>query len=284
VSAQLAVVIGGHGYLGRVISDGLGAAGWQVQVVSRTGDTRHGLPSIALPSLRDILAQQPAATIVSLLAGDRHDEPRVLRQTAAMLPDAGRVRIVHASSCSVYGAAPGICQEDTPVQPVNPYAVAKAAAETVVASAFREHLILRIATVHGHDQAGEKKQSVHRLLWQAAAGTVHLYAAQAWRPFVEWRQAAQVVVSAACRPELSGVLNIARDHAMFGTVAGYAAGLFGADVQHVEQADGRDYRVDTAGAQAHGLLRPETGAGLWESMRHYATTITDLSPETVASR
>jgi nucleoside-diphosphate-sugar epimerase len=284
VSAQLAVVIGGHGYLGRLISDGLDAAGWQVQVVSRTGDTRHGRPSIALPALPDLLARQPAATLVSLLAGDRHDEPRVLRDVAAMLPDTGRVRLVHASSCSVYGAAPGICREDTPVQPVNPYAVAKADAETVVAGAFREHLILRIATVHGHDQAGEKKQSVHRLLWQAADGTVQLYGGRARRPFVEWRHAAQVMVSAVCRPELSGVLNIAWDHATFGTVAGYAAGLFGADVQHVEQADGRDYQVDTTAAQAHGLLRPETGAGLWESMRAYAKTITDLRLETATAR
>ncbi|GLY99831.1 SDR family oxidoreductase [Actinoplanes sp. NBRC 103695] len=284
MSAQLAVVIGGHGYLGRLISDGLDAAGWQVQVVSRTGDTRHGRPSIALPALRDLVTRQPAVTIVSLLAGDRHDEPRVLREVVAMLPAAVRVRFVHASSCSVYGAAGGVCREDAPVQPINPYAVAKAAAETVAVGAFGEHLILRIATVHGHDQAGEKKQSVHRLLWQAAGGTVQLYGARAWRPFIERRQAAQVVVSAVCRPELSGVLNIAQDHATFGAVAGYAAGLFGAAVQHLERADGRDYQVDTAAAQAQGLLRPQTGAGLWESMRAYAKAVVDRNPATASGR
>lgn len=75
--------------------------------------------------------------------------------------------------------------------------------------------VLRLATVHGHPTAGELKQSVHRLLHQAAQDSVHAYAPTNWRPFIQREDAARAFDRTIRHPYLTGTFNLARDHATF---------------------------------------------------------------------
>ncbi|MGH4018877.1 MAG: NAD-dependent epimerase/dehydratase family protein [Pseudonocardiaceae bacterium] len=162
----------------------------------------------------------------------------------------------------------------TPPQPLNAYAAVKARCEQIVTASPLASCVLRLATVHGHPAAGELKQSVHRLLHQAAQGAVHIYAPTNWRPFIQREEAARAIDRAIRRPHLTGIYNLANDHATFGMVAGYAAGLFGAQL-HIDhsRADPRSYRVTSDKALCAGLLSPEPPQDLWTSMSGYAARL-----------
>lgn len=217
------------------------------------------------------------SVLVWMLAGDRHHEDQHLARLLDALLHPKRIRMVYVSSCAVYGCAEAVCDENTPPHPLNAYAAVKAQCEQMVTASPLASCVLRLATVHGHPAAGELKQSVHRLLHQAAQDSVHAYAPTNWRPFIQREDAARAFDRAIRHPYLTGTFNLARDHATFGMVAGYAAGLFGAQL-HLDhkRADLRSYRVATGKALDAGLLDPEPAQDLWSSMADYAARLREL--------
>ena len=87
--------------------------------------------------------------------------------------EAGRPRIVYASSSSVYGdAAPLPLREDSPCRPVSPYGVTKLAAEHLALLYERNHglptVSLRFFTVYGPRQRPD--MAFHRFLKAARDG------------------------------------------------------------------------------------------------------------------
>jgi UDP-glucose 4-epimerase len=93
--------------------------------------------------------------------------------------DAGRPRVVYASSSSVYGDAKALpLREDTHCQPVSPYGVTKLAGEHLAVLYHRNHGLpttsLRFFTVYGPRQRPD--MAFHRFLKAARDGeAVHLY-------------------------------------------------------------------------------------------------------------
>lgn len=127
---------------------------------------------------------------------------------------------------------------------------------------------------HGHENAGATKQAVHWLIYQAAGGHIDLYGAGNWRPFLHPDAAVTSILSAADNPNLTGVFNVAHDHATFGDVAEHAAAVFNADIVPLDTPDPRTYKVDTTRAEDAGMLSPSPpNIGLWASMAAYAATL-----------
>jgi UDP-glucuronate 4-epimerase len=87
--------------------------------------------------------------------------------------EAGRPRVVYASSSSVYGDAPSLpLREDGPCRPVSPYGVTKLAAEHLALLYHRNHglatVSLRFFTVYGPRQRPD--MAFHRFLKAARDG------------------------------------------------------------------------------------------------------------------
>lgn len=274
------LLIGGHGYLGSAVADLLALdPTYELITVSRDGTSRHGKPSIPFTRLPSLLpgACHEQSVVVWMLAGDRHHENQHLARLLHVLRNAERIRMVYVSSCAVYGRAEAVCDERTPPQPLDAYAAVKAHCEQMVTTSPLASCVLRLATIHGHPAAGELKQSVHRLLHQAAQGSVHVYAPTNWRPFTQREEAARAIDRAIHHPHLTGTYNLAYEHATFGMVASYAAGLFGARL-HVDHSrtDPRSYLVASDKALGAGLLSPEPAQDLWTSMADYAARLREL--------
>src|SRR3989454_11456934 len=90
--------------------------------------------------------------------------------------DAGVRRLVFASSCAVYGRAKGALREDTPPDPMSPYAVTKLASEQflrVLSGDGLETVALRLFNVYGPRQSPDSPYSsvVARFVRFAATGT-----------------------------------------------------------------------------------------------------------------
>src|SRR2546426_5817624 len=76
--------------------------------------------------------------------------------------DAGVRRLVFASSCAVYGRAKGALREDTPPDPMSPYAVTKLASEQflrVLSGDGLETVALRLFNVYGPRQSPDSPYS-----------------------------------------------------------------------------------------------------------------------------
>ena len=184
--AELALVTGAHGFIGRHVSRHLAAAGWAVVGVGhgnwvRDEWLRWGLrdwrtADITLESLVTYAAEASAvihcaggASVTFSVAHPYEDFRRSVDSTAAVLEfarlHARGARVVLASSAGVYGEVPPApISESAPCMPVSPYGAHKKMAEELCRSFSRVEglatAVVRLFSVYG---PGLRKQ----LLWDA---------------------------------------------------------------------------------------------------------------------
>lgn len=120
---------------------------------------------------------------------------------AKLAKQAGSTRFLFSSSCSNYAGGDGELQnEDTPLNPVTPYAVAKATAETDLLPLAADNfspVILRNATAFGVSPRIRFDLVVNNLTaWAVTTGKVHLKSdGTVWRPLVHIRDIAAAFIA-----------------------------------------------------------------------------------------
>lgn len=184
--AELALVTGAHGFIGRHVARHLAATGWEVVGVGhgnwvREEWVRWGLrdwrtADITLESLVTYAGEATAvihcaggASVAFSMAHPYEDFRRSVDSTAAVLEfvrlHARNARVVLASSAGVYGEVPPApIVESAPCAPVSPYGAHKKMAEDLCRSSSRTGglatAVVRLFSVYG---PGLRKQ----LLWDA---------------------------------------------------------------------------------------------------------------------
>jgi UDP-glucose 4-epimerase len=112
--------------------------------------------------------------------------------------------VVLASSCNLYGrAAAREIDEETPPDPLNPYAESKRAAERLLAESPVDGTALRMSTNYGYSPGVRFNLVVNTFVFRALTDrplTVYGDGSN-WRPFVHVRDAARAYAHAVCRPE-----------------------------------------------------------------------------------
>jgi nucleoside-diphosphate-sugar epimerase len=279
---ERAVVFGGAGYIGQLVTRRLAAAGWRVTVVDRL---IHG------PEAKIALAGVPS---VELLEGDVRDPElvshavrgrRAVIMLAALVGEkacdlspsetwevnyraplavweasrrAGAGRFLFASTDSCYGAREGeILDEDSPLAPLTLYARLKARIEADLleraASGGPPALtILRLATVYGLSPRVRFDLAANLLVREAALkGRCAIFSGDQWRPMVHVSDVAGAFLAALEAPAglVSGqVLNVGSNaqNIQFKELAAMIRRLVpSADVEIVPaDPDLRDYHVN----------------------------------------
>jgi nucleoside-diphosphate-sugar epimerase len=182
-------------------------------------------------------------------------------QALADAAKARGIRFLFSSSCSVYGAAESLIDEDGPTQPLTVYAVSKLQAENYlesIATPDWRPVILRNGTLFGHSPRMRFDLvvnifSLHSTLYREIRifGTgLH------WRPFLHVSDCARAFLHFAELPAPKHLrYNIAHQNLRVVDVAGIFAGI---DPQlRIEHADApaddvRNYRVTAGRAAAEG--------------------------------
>jgi nucleoside-diphosphate-sugar epimerase len=236
------LVIGGAGFLGSVLCRELLARGHRVRVLDAllygaapleellaqpgfslvAGDTRdpralaEALEGATAGAHLGELVGDPACAANEALA--RQINGAATRRVIEAAAGSGLRRFVYTSSCSVYGAAAGVVDEDSPPNPLSPQARFKLAGEAALLACGGpgfEPVVLRLASLFGLSPRPRFDLLVNQLAARAASGRrVDVFGGGQWRPFVHVRDAARALVAAleAPRAIVSGrVFNVGGD-------------------------------------------------------------------------
>jgi len=222
------VLLTGHqGYLGTVMAPVLAAAGHEVVGLDSglfadcvLGPLPDDPPGITL-DLRDVtvdqlvgfdavihlaaLSNDPLGSLAPQITYDinRHASTRLAR----LARDAGVLRFLYASTCSVYGAAGGdeLVTEDAPLRPVTPYAESKVRVEDelfALAAADFCPVSLRNATAFGFSPRLRADIVLNSLVGHAVlTGQVRVLSdGTPWRPLVHAQDIAAAFAAALVAP------------------------------------------------------------------------------------
>ncbi len=204
------LVTGHHGYIGSLLVPMLTAQGYQVRGIdndlyetSLFGQAPPPVPSIH-KDIRDInLADVTGCDAVIHLAGLSNDplgdlDPeltmeinyRATIRLAELVKEAGVRYFLFASSCSIYGASGSdLIDENSPINPITPYAHSKYHAEQELSAMADEHfspIFFRCATAHGYSPRIRFDLVINNLVaWAYTTGKVLIKSdGTPWRPFV----------------------------------------------------------------------------------------------------
>jgi len=274
---ETVLVLGGAGYIGSILVRKLLARGCEVRVFDSFvyGDDAirdvldHPHLTVVRGDCRNIQdvvgAMKGVRSVIDLAAivGDPacdHDRKTAreinyaaTRMMIEIAKGEGVGRFIFASSCSVYGAAEDLMDEDSEVHPLSLYAETKVDSERellgAATSAFRP-TILRFSTIFGLSPRPRFDLVVNLLTARAKqAGVITIFNGGQWRPFLHVDDVAEAIVRVLEAPgQVVGgeIFNVGDDRMNYtlADVAEHISEVFpGIRVERVDNSDHRDYRV-----------------------------------------
>lgn len=186
------------------------------------------------------------------------------KNLAALCTELG-IRLVFASTCSVYGAADKLLDEESSTNPLSLYAGTKLNAEEAVRQ-VPEHFIFRLGTLFGRSAEFGRLRCdlvVNVLTIKAVEGKkLTIFGGQQWRPLLHVRDAAHMMVRAAVTAVVPcGTYNLARGNytiieigrAILETL-GVAETPSSFEITEQKFEDLRNYCVSTKKATTRGFI------------------------------
>ena len=278
------LVVGGAGYIGSLLVERLLERGYTVRVLDtllygaeslRPVENHPKFDLIAgdCRNIRDVVkAVQGVDSIIHLAAivGDPACEQDRLpaleinyaatRMLIEIAKGHGVNRFLFASSCSVYGATEREVDERSPVHPVSLYGQTKVDSEQALleaASATFHPTILRFATVFGLGYRPRFDLVVNLLTARARQeGAITVFNGRQWRPFIHVRDVVAATIRALEAPvsvaggEIFNIGDSRLNHTLSDIARIVQQVLPGTRIEHVENPDRRDYRVNFSKASA----------------------------------
>jgi nucleoside-diphosphate-sugar epimerase len=223
------LVIGGGGYIGSVLVEEMVRKGMNVRVFDKfiygkevfddivssenleiiEGDATD-IYALTL-ALRNVKAVVHLAGIVgdpASMVDDRLTRHMNIISTRMIKEEVKGLRIpkfIFASSCSVYGASDKMVGENSPLNPLSPYAKSKIDSEKeLLQDTFDEFhpTILRFATVFGHSRKPRFDLVANLFVAQAFThGTITVTGENQWRPFIHTSDVARSMMMMLDAPQ-----------------------------------------------------------------------------------
>lgn len=170
------------------------------------------------------------------------------------------IKLIFASTCSVYGANNEMLDEDSPTNPLSLYAGTKLAAEKFVKEVTR-HYIFRLGTVFGVSTEFARLRCdlvANVLTYKAVKGEpLTVFGGEQWRPLIHVRDVGRIFAIAAIEEKPTGTYILSsgnftvRDVAML--VKKLVAPNLTVNVTDMKFEDQRNYKVTNIKAEAVGF-------------------------------
>jgi nucleoside-diphosphate-sugar epimerase len=273
------LIVGGAGYLGSVLTVKLLERGYTVRILDNFLYGKRSLEQIPqTPALEVIegdlrnihtcvsaLDGVHAVVLLAAIVGDPASRirPRETIETNVIAAQALAAackhqcinRFLYASTCSVYGLADRLLDEDAELRPVSLYARTKIASERTILSmgdTYFAPTILRMGTLYGYSPRMRFDLVVNTMTMNAfSEGRIRVFGGRQWRPLLSVQDAADaylLCIEADISRVGNQVFNVGSDaqNYQIEDIAQIIARTLGdVDVQHDHKSlDVRDYRVN----------------------------------------
>ena len=261
------LVTGGAGYVGGALTERLLLTQHNVRVYDSLlyeESYRKQVP-FALGDVRDHRSLDPHlewADVVVCLAGivgdgacalDPEMTLEINRDTVARLAEEFNGRIIFMSTCSVYGAAEGILDEESPLSPLSIYAESKLEAEECLKDS--NAIIFRLGTLFGIGDLFSRIRMdlvVNVLTARAfTRGQVKVFGGEQYRPLLHVRDVAEAITQ-NIDTDHRGIYNLHANNMRIGDLADHLKTLFPdlkIEKTPMKFEDSRNYRVSSERAK-----------------------------------
>jgi nucleoside-diphosphate-sugar epimerase len=226
---QRILVLGGAGYIGGAVSDTLFKHGYYNVTVYDSLLFQEDYQKIGFDFIRGDIRDKELllkilknSDIVINLAANVGDGASAIcpevtlevnRDCVKFIADNFSGRIIHMSSCSVYGAGNDILTEDSPTKPLSIYAISKLESENVLDN--NDAIIFRLGTIFGLGDSHTRFRSdlvLNTLVMNAfTKKKISVFGGEQYRPLLHVYDAAEAIVKAISIPrsEKSQTFNLA---------------------------------------------------------------------------
>jgi nucleoside-diphosphate-sugar epimerase len=199
----------------------------------------------------------------------RHDK------ISRSLSSASRIRLVYASTCSVYGASDDLITEESVANPISLYAESKLIGEGIVKE-VDDHLIFRLGTIYGLSVYPGSYRIRSDLVINAMSFSavtqkrVQVFGPLQWRPFIHVMDVGRLIAQGTIG-SYRGTYILANENMQLGEVANLVK-VLNSDVEVLtfdgKARDLRNYRVDSSKARAAGFIPDMSVEYGIKQMRH----------------
>ncbi len=273
------LVTGGAGYIGSVLVPSLIEGGHRVSVMDIASPVAGNW--IERDIFRDPVSAVDLQNIdavihLAALVGDEacHEKPGkavevnflATKYLTRACREAG-VRLIFASTCSVYGVKHGLSTEETEPEPYSVYGLTKLAAEKDVLNAGGA--VFRLATVYGISPRMSYILVINEFVRLAKTkGEITVFGGGQIRPFLEIGSAVRAFC-AGVKSNISGqIINIVDTNITLSELGGVVGDAFGCTVRTIpEIIDRRSYQVDNTKAVQVLDFRPQSLSDGIKTMR-----------------
>jgi nucleoside-diphosphate-sugar epimerase len=170
------------------------------------------------------------------------------------------IRMVFASTCSVYGANNEMLTEDSPTNPLSLYAGTKLAAEKYVAALFN-HIMFRLGTVYGISTEFARLRCdlvANTLTYKAIQGEpLTVFGGDQWRPLIHVRDVGRILADAAINSTAVGTYILSEGnfkiHQVAEIIKKVVAPNCKINVTDMKFEDQRNYKVNSDKATKAGF-------------------------------
>ena len=253
------LITGGSGYFGSVLVPELIRQGHRIDVIDIQAPIAGNWINRDIffsPMEANDLSNVDAVIHLAALVGDIicHREPQravevnyLATKYLARACKKKDVRLIFASSCSVYGVKNEICTEETDPEPYSVYGITKLKAEDDVLVAGG--IALRKATIYGASPRMRYDLVINEFVRGARKdGEIRVFGGSQKRPFLEIKSAVEAYVS-CLKSNQSGVFNISDEGVTLLELGNMVGEIFGCRVKVIpEIVDKRSYIIDPSKA------------------------------------
>lgn len=254
------LVTGGAGYIGSVLVPALIADSHEVSVMDiepPVSGTWLKRDIFASPVSAADIGDVDAVIHLAALVGDQvcHERPEravevnfLATKYLARACHEAEVKLIFASTCSVYGVKQGLSNEGTEPEPYSVYGLTKLKAEEDVLKA--NGVVFRLGTVYGISPRMSYILVINEFVKVAKReGIITVFGGGQMRPFLNIENAAMAFRS-CLRKDITGeIINIADENISLSDLGTLVADIFGCKIKTIpEIVDRRSYLADNTKA------------------------------------
>jgi len=262
-------LVGGLGYIGQILQEELKRKGHEFEIIDNDLMNLHDHPKklsvVDFDDLSEISKIIQGSDIIVNLAAIVGDQGCLVDtrmsieincqgvQNITKICNKYNKKIIHLSTCSLYGASDNILTEESPTFPVDFYGQTKYQQERYILESGNDYCVFRLGTIYGWSPRMRFDLVINTFAAKAHAGEkLTVFGGDQWRPFVHVKDVGRAIIYAA-EKNLKGVYNLCNENKKIKDIALE----IGQDKVPVElnelQADPRNYRAVSEKLQNEGF-------------------------------